>query len=130
MPLPNGTILPEDSRELASTPTLFLDDAGRFKDASRLPFNPGSSYNGTDYLLETGDGMSFRIDGRTGEINDIEDPGGNRLEVSEGDIRSVDPAGNLLEEVQFQRDQRGRITAVVDSAGESIRRKTPPLQPP
>ena len=40
-------------------PPLILDDVSRFKDATRLSFNPGSSYNGTDYVLETADGMSF-----------------------------------------------------------------------
>jgi len=79
------------------------------------PYNPASSLFGGSYLLTTKQGMAFDIDGRTGQLTALADPGDNRLTFSDAGITGPEGVS-----VAFERDPQGRIAAVVDPAGQRI----------
>ena len=101
------------------SPYFSLDEEGRFV-AGGMPFNPASPYTPYNYVLTTDDGMQFNIDGKTGQCTRAHEPGGNYLEVRDNGIRSYDSEGKLRGEVIFERDDKGRITAIKDTDGQTV----------
>ena len=79
-------------------------------------YNPASSQFGGSYLLTTKEGIAFDVDGRSGQLTALSDPNNNLLRFTDAGI--IGPEGKSI---SFERDPRGRITAVVDPAGQRIR---------
>ncbi|WP_235908569.1 putative Ig domain-containing protein [Roseiconus nitratireducens] len=78
-------------------------------------YNPSDSIFGGGYTLTTKEGLVYEINGDTGDADLIRDRNGNKLMFEETGIRSSTGA-----EIQFERDGRGRITAVIDPEGNRI----------
>lgn len=96
--------------------TFLLGDDGAIYSGDGQPYNPAAEEFGGGYTLTTKDGVVFRIDGNTGLVNTLTDPAGNTLTFTDRGIASSTGA-----EVTFQRDARGRIVAVTDPSGQSVR---------
>ena len=58
----------------------------------------------------------YQIDGNTGDTRTISDRNGNTLTFTDDGHRPARPA----QEIQFERDPQGRITAVIDPMGERV----------
>jgi YD repeat-containing protein len=84
--------------------------------APGVPYNPGNPAVGNGYYLTTEDGITYNINGITGEATSISDPQGNALRISTNGISSPSSGAQVL----FERDSQGRITAVVDPMGNRI----------
>jgi len=82
---------------------------------SSFPYNPD------EYLLVAPDGTEFHYDQRTG-LDYVEEPNGNRLTYTDGGIFH---SGG--ESIEFIRDVAGRITEIIDPAGNSITYSYDPL---
>jgi RHS repeat-associated protein len=80
-----------------------------------LAYNPASPAFDGFYVLTTKDGLSYQIDGSTGQLLTATDANGNTLTFSDSGI--VSSAGP---QVTFDRDPQGRITSVTDPAGNKI----------
>ncbi len=79
------------------------------------PYNPTSRAFGGSYLLTTKEGIAFDIDGQSGQLKALSDPTNNILRFTDAGITGPDGKS-----VTFERDPQGRITAVVDPAGQRI----------
>src|SRR5262249_3252092 len=96
-------------------------DLRRFDDGSYsdffgdLPYNPADPAFGGHYTLTTKEGVTYDLDGLTGRLNTVADANHNALHFSDSGI--VSDSG---QEVAFQRDPQGRITAVIDPSGQKI----------
>ncbi len=80
-----------------------------------LPYNPASGLFGGFYTLTSKEGIRYRVDGNTGDVESITDRNGNVLSFNEAGISS-----STGEAITFERDPQGRITAVIDPAGNRI----------
>jgi len=89
--------------------------------ADGIPFNPASSLLDIDYVLTTQDGTTFNIEGDDGELRDIRDRNGNTLRITEAGITSRRADGVIITNIPFTRDYLGRIVAITDPAGHSIK---------
>jgi RHS repeat-associated protein len=106
------------------TSTLSVDsfDLTRFSDGSYgdyagdLPYNPADPAFGGKFTVTTKEGITYKIDGRNGDLISVADRNGNALEFRSDGIFS-----GSGEKVTFERDPQGRITAVVDPSGQKIR---------
>lgn len=74
----------------------------------------GPLVNPNAYTLTTNDGLSYRY-GQSSGLQSITDPSGNTVTFTENGI--VHSSGVSID---FVRDPRGRITEIVDTAGDSI----------
>ncbi|MEL7356414.1 MAG: SBBP repeat-containing protein [Cyanobacteria bacterium J06560_6] len=97
-----------DTLEVDYTPLSIRSDgkAGLF--LFGLPYNP------SEYRLTTRDGTTYRYDQFDG-LENITDRNGNTLTYTDNGIFS-----STGESVRFVRDGQGRITEIVDLAGQSI----------
>ena len=94
----------------------YNDITGEFESyIDRLPYNPGAPAFGGVYRLTTKEGLTYRIDGITGDLLSISDRNQNRLTFEEAGIVS-----STGERVDFERDPQGRITALIDPAGGRV----------
>jgi RHS repeat-associated protein len=84
--------------------------------ATGLPFNPASQLFGGTFTLTTPEGIQYIIDGDSGDLRSVADRNGNTLSFSDQGISSSAGTG-----ITFERDARGRITAVVDPLGQKVR---------
>ncbi len=101
------TVAPSDLR--------FRSDGTVYDYATGKAYNPADRAFGGTYLLTTKDGIAYDVDARTGQLNALSDSGDNRLTFTDAGISSSDGRS-----VAFERDPRGRITTVVDPAGQRI----------
>ena len=74
----------------------------------------GLSFNPDEYRLTTKDGTTYRYNQFTG-IRDITDRNGNVLTFTDAGIFS-----SFGESIQWLRDAQGRITEIIDPAGNSL----------
>jgi RHS repeat-associated protein len=101
---------------VASTGYLQVNPFGELYASGGIPYNPASPDFGGRWVLTTQDGTVYNIDGSTGQLTTATDLDGNRIDFTESGIFS-----SRGESIQFERDARGRITAVVDPQGHRIR---------
>lgn len=96
--------------------TLQVTEFGEAVDYSTgLPWNPASPLFGGTLTLTTLEGIRYTIDGDTGDLQQVADRNGNTLSFSDDGIQS-----STGQSVTFERDPRGRISAVIDPAGNRI----------
>ena len=98
----------------------FIYDDGLFKTGTRVPFNPAAPGLGLNYVLRDRSGFSYHISGADGRLLHVEDDNGRKLEVRGHALTAKDENDQVLSQVQFQRDQAGRIAQVIDPAGGQI----------
>lgn len=100
--------------------TLIRNDFGEYfglVNGGTLAYNPADALNfGGVYFVTTKDGIAYEIDANSGDLVTISDSSGNTLSFSDSAIDS-----NRGPRVTFERDPQGRITAVVDPAGQKVR---------
>ncbi len=96
------------------TPLTKDGSTGEYFDYDRGGYNP-IEFGGTYDVVEPS-GLINEIDARTGEETGVRDLNGNRLTFEENGVFS-----NRGRSITFQRDPRGRITAVTDPSGNSVR---------
>ena len=84
-------------------------------------FNPANPSFGGSYELQLRNGNSLIIDADTGELNTIYDPSNNALYFDDYGIHTSSGRG-----VEFERDFAGRISAIIDPAGNRIEYKYSP----
>ena len=80
-----------------------------------VPYNPANTALDGVYTLVTKDGLSYQVDGLTGKLNLVKDPNANTLTYTNNGIVS-----STGQKVVFERDTKGRITAVIDPLGNRI----------
>jgi len=78
-------------------------------------YNPEDSFFGGSYTLTTKEGIVYNIDALTGDLWTVRDRNGNTLTYTDEGIFS-----DTGVEVTFSRDAQGRISSVIDPAGEKI----------
>ena len=83
--------------------------------ATSVPYNPSDVTFGGTYTLTTRDGLQYEINGFTGLLDSVTDRNGNTLTFS-----NVGTTSSTGKQVLFERDPRGRITAVIDPMGNRI----------
>jgi RHS repeat-associated protein len=81
----------------------------------QMTFNPADDAFGAVYTLTTKDGVAYEIDGPTSKLRRIVEPNGNTLTFTEAGISS---SGG--EQVTFERDAQGRVSAVVGPMGNKV----------
>ncbi|MCM1981745.1 T6SS effector amidase Tae4 family protein [Lyngbya confervoides] len=91
---------------------------GEYYSPSGYRYNPAADLVGFGgyYDLTTKEGIVYRINARTGDLDTITDRNGNVLTFSD---RSITSSTGV--EVLFERDAQGRVTAVIDPEGNRIR---------
>ncbi|WP_324616402.1 DUF6531 domain-containing protein [Lusitaniella coriacea] len=97
-------------------------NTGNYISPNGLNYNPIQTLFGGKYTLTTKEGIEYEINAKSGDLNKVTDLNGNTLTYSEGGI--VSSAGK---EVKFERDAQGRISAVIDPAGERITYEYTPM---
>ena len=80
-----------------------------------LGYNPSSLAFGGNFTLTTKEGITYEIDGNTGDTRTVSDRNGNELTFTDGGIFS-----STGQEITFERDAQNRITAVIDPMGKRI----------
>lgn len=96
---------------------LTVNQFGELYATGGMPWNPASPDFGGGFTVTLADGTRYFIDGTTGLMQTAADRFGNALAFSDQGVRSVlDGSG-----VSFQRDRHGRISSVIDPAGNEIR---------
>lgn len=85
-------------------------------DGGTLPYNPDDPLLGGVYTLTTKEGMAYQIDAQSRKLTRVIDPNGNTLSFTDAGISSSTGV-----QVTMARDPQGRITAVTDPAGQSVR---------
>jgi large repetitive protein len=94
---------------------LQVNELGELYAPGGIPYNPASPDFGGAYVLTTREGITYRIDGASGELMTATDRSGNKLEFTESGI-SAD--GSVL--VTIQRAAGGRITRIQNTAGNAV----------
>ncbi|MGL6073447.1 MAG: FG-GAP-like repeat-containing protein [Fimbriiglobus sp.] len=97
----------------AGSGNLIVNEYGEMT-AGGLPWNPASP-NFSGYTLTTEDDVRYTING-AGELTSARDLNGNTITFSEAGVSG--PGGTT---VTFERDARGRVTAVRDPLGNAVR---------
>ncbi|MGB0712374.1 MAG: putative Ig domain-containing protein, partial [Gammaproteobacteria bacterium] len=94
----------------------FNDVTGEFESyIDRLPYNPAAPAFGGVYRLTTKEGLTYRIEGISGDLSRISDRNGNTLMIDDSGI-----VANTGERVTFETDPSGRIAAVIDPSGNRV----------
>ena len=83
--------------------------------SSGLPYNPASPVFEGQFTLVTKEGLTFNIDGASGDLISVMDRNDNELTFTESGVFSSTGVSVTLE-----RDARGRVTAVVDPNGDRV----------
>jgi YD repeat-containing protein len=96
---------------------LLVNDQGELFAPGGVPYNPASSDFGGAYVLKTREGITYRIDGGTGNLIDAVDRNGNSVYFSEEGV-SYD---GLTLQIELKRDAAGRITHAIDPSQNQVR---------
>ncbi|MCZ2343882.1 MAG: putative Ig domain-containing protein [Bacteroidales bacterium] len=99
---------PVSLSQIADGEFVVLDDYGN------LSYNP-ARFGGVYEVTEQG-GLVYTVDAQTGAFASVQDRNGNELTFTDEGIVS-----NRGVAVTFERDYRGRITAITDPRGNSLR---------
>ncbi|MFN7894124.1 MAG: RHS repeat-associated core domain-containing protein [Pirellula sp.] len=95
---------------------LIVHEFGEMYAAGGIPWNPASP-DFAGYTLTTTDGLQYKIDGSTGQLQTVLDRNGNSLIFTDVGISS----SSGIAAVAIRRDVNGRIAAITDPAGHSVR---------
>ena len=93
-----------------------VNEFGDLVAPGNIPFNPASPDFGGAFVVTTDDGLTYRINGATGQLDTATDRNGNTITFTDSGIVS-DAIGTVI---SIERDARGRITSITDPSGESI----------
>jgi fibro-slime domain-containing protein/RHS repeat-associated protein len=112
----------ESDNGVTSTLTVKNVDLVQLEDGEFASLN-GGRYNpengefgfGGYYELTTKEGIVYRIDGLTGDLDTIADRSGNTLTFTDFSVTS-----STGQKVTFERDAQNRITAVIDPDGNRV----------
>jgi YD repeat-containing protein len=96
--------------------TLFQADDGSYRNDQQIPYNPADDLFGGKYFLITKEGIKYQVNGLTGRLDRVSDTNDNVLTFSSSGVAS---SAELA--ITFERDARGRITALTDPMGNRIR---------
>ena len=91
-----------------------VNEFGELIGPGNIPYNPASPDFGGAYILNN-NGISYRIDGVTGQLESATDRNGNTLTFSDQGILSESGVG-----IEFERDAAGRITRITDPNENSV----------
>ena len=80
--------------------------------AGGVPYNPAASEFGGAFVLTTAEGITYRIDGASGQLDTATDRNGNVVTFSDTGIGS-----ELIGNVIFERDTQNRISSISDLEG-------------
>jgi len=81
------------------------------------PYNPADpAFGGGIYTLTSKEGIQYRINGLTGDLETVTDRNGNVLTFTDNGISS-----STGKNVTFERDTQGRIERVIDPEGNAVR---------
>ncbi len=81
-----------------------------------MGYTPTDPFVAGDYTLTTKQGIAYAIDPDTGKFKSATDRNGNQLTFTDDGITS-----NRGTQITFERDVSGRITRIIDPAGNSVR---------
>lgn len=97
--------------------TLMRSETGEFISLNGGKYNPAAELYGFGgyYKLTTKEGVVYRINTTTGDLETVSDRNGNTLTFTDAAITS-----STGQQVTFERDAQGRITAVIDPAGKRV----------
>ncbi|WP_182865476.1 putative Ig domain-containing protein [Rhodopirellula sp. JC639] len=82
---------------------------------SGLPYNPASPVFDGQFTLVTKEGLTYNIDGETGDLISVQDRNDNELTFTDAGVFSSTGVS-----VAFERDAQGRVTAVIDPNGDRV----------
>ncbi|MEL7496446.1 MAG: putative Ig domain-containing protein [Planctomycetota bacterium] len=100
---------------VARTGNLIVNEFGELSAGGGIPYNPASPDFGGGFILTTEEGVTYRIDGTTGQIDTATDRNGNTLNFSDTGV--VSDSGVAIE---FEKDVAGKITRITDPNGNSV----------
>ena len=94
---------------------LQVNNQGELMAPGGIPYNPASPDFGGAYVVTTNDGITYRINGATGQLDTATDRSGNTLTFTDQGIESDAGIG-----IEFERDAAGRISRIIDPSGNSV----------
>ncbi|NEP10260.1 MAG: DUF4114 domain-containing protein [Symploca sp. SIO2C1] len=96
---------------------LIRTETGEFASLNGGLYNPANGLYGFGgyYELTTKEGIVYRIDGLTGDVNTVTDRNNNTLTFTDAGISS-----STGQEITFERNATGQITAVIDPEGNRV----------
>ncbi|AFY70885.1 RHS repeat-associated core domain protein [Thalassoporum mexicanum PCC 7367] len=112
---------PAFESEAGSYNTLTVKDTrltrsnGKFIGLGGQLYNPADGFFGGTFVLTTKEGIVYEIDGNTGDLLTVTDRNGNQLTFTDAGVES-----STGKQVVFERNAQGRITALIDPAGNRI----------
>ena len=95
---------------------LQVNELGELFAPGGIPYNPASPDFGGAYVLTNREGITYRVDGVSGQLQSATDRNGNQVVFSDRGISAAD--GQVA--VEFQRDVLGRIRRIVDGRGGAL----------
>lgn len=114
-----GAFVPDPGVESSLTFGNYQLRAGTFGEAidytSGLPFNPASPLFHGGFTLTSKEGIQYEIAGDSGDLASVKDRNGNTLTFSDDGVIS-----STGQEITFERNAAGQISAVIDPAGERV----------
>jgi large repetitive protein len=117
--------IPQFVSEKGSTNVLTVNNVRLQRKANTdgwLQFGAGTLYNpslpdfGGKFILTTKEGVVYDIYSRTGDLNNVTNPNGNKLTFTDAGITS-----DTGQTVTFTRDAQGKITTVTDPTGKQVK---------
>lgn len=106
---------PGVTSELSVSAETYLWLSGGGYSVSGRPYNPADPVFGGRFFMTTDAGISYEIDAASGQIRTVADTNNNTLSFTESGIIS-----STGKSITFERDPRGRITAVIDPMGNRV----------
>ncbi|MCS7469110.1 putative Ig domain-containing protein [Stieleria sp. ICT_E10.1] len=114
-----GQFVPDPGVESSLTFGNYQLRAGTFGEAidytSGLPFNPASPLFHGGFTLTSKEGIQYEIAGDSGDLSSVKDRNGNTLTFTDDGVFS-----STGQEITFERNAAGQISAVIDPAGERV----------
>ncbi|QDV86444.1 tRNA nuclease WapA precursor [Stieleria magnilauensis] len=114
-----GEFVPDPGVDSALTSGNYQLRAGTFGEAidytSGLPFNPASPLFHGGFTLTSKEGIEYEIAGDSGDLSSVKDRNGNTLTFTDQGVFS-----STGQEIAFERNAAGLISAVTDPAGGRI----------
>jgi RHS repeat-associated protein len=97
--------------------TLIRSETGEFVALNGGKYNPAADLYGFGgyYKLTTKEGIVYRINATTGDLETVSDRNGNTLTFTDAAITS-----STGQKVTFERNTQGQITSVIDPAGKRV----------
>ena len=95
--------------------SLVVNEFGELTAGGGVPYNPASPDFGGGFTLTTQEGIAYRVNGITGELESATDRNGNAVQFTDAGV-----FGEHDTEARFNRDAFGRITEIIDPLDQSI----------